>query len=54
MNSSFLYHAWGSIPINVPKKNTKVLQLSYMWKQKSVKRLVRYAVTHIWSRTAIE
>ena len=37
-----------------PKKNTKVLQLSYMWKQKSVKRLVRYAVTHIWSRTAIE
>lgn len=43
-----------SIPINVPKRNTMVLQLSYMWKQKNVKRLVRYAVIRIWSRTAIE
>ena len=51
MNSSFLYHAWAYIALNVQERNTKVMQLLFMCKAKSLKRLVSSAECAIGSRT---
>ena len=54
MNSCFLYHAWGLYSHKCTKEEYKSTTIILHVEKKSVKRLARYAVIRIWSRTAIE
>lgn len=53
MNSSFLYHAWGLYSFECTREEYKgnAIQLFFMCKAKSLKRLVPSAESAIWSRT---
>ena len=47
MNSSFLYHAWGLYDHKSQESSTKVIQLSYILRQKIQRKHVLNAVIGI-------